>query len=201
MVAVSVPADLDGAGAPLPRPPRVHGRGRWVRRARVASGAAGLVVLALGLDLLVPRPNAVPLQVVDVASAARRATGELGFSPSVPSGLEGWTVTVATVRHSTDGIRTWHLGLLTPDGDYAGVDQADRDNPEWDNEMTSGGSPAGYLQIDGHRWERLPKVERDRVTLILREPGRVTAVSTQHGGMATVEELIRSLPGRTLAGG
>lgn len=173
------------------------------RRARLLVGwmvhVAVVLSIVVGLVLLVPRPNAVPLQVVDVAGAARAASPELGFEPSVPSGPVGWTATVAVVRHGTDDILTWHVGFVTPKGTFAGIDQATRSNYTWENALDSGGMWVGTVKINGHAWVQVEKAERGTTTLILRRPGRVTLVTAKGGGVPDAVTLIRSLPPGTLS--
>jgi hypothetical protein len=187
----SVPAP-DGAQAPVPVPER----GRSVSGVVLRTLAAALLVLGVvvGGVLLVPRPNAVPLQSVDVASAARAAAPELGFSPSVPDGPPGWTATIAVLRHGSSGIATWHVGFLTARGTYAGIEQATRSTFTWENALDSGGTKVGTVDVDGMAWDHLEKAERDTTSLILRQPGRVTLITAKGGGLADALTLIRSLP-------
>jgi hypothetical protein len=160
----------------------------------------GIVVLAVGLDLLVPRPNSVPEQNIDAATVAREASRELGFLPSVPAGLSGWTVTTATVRRSWGGMLTWHLGFVTPQGTYAGVDQTDQGSQAWVKGMSASGDEVGFVEIDGRSWEHLYQGERDITTLVLRDSGRITLITAKFGGVGDAEKLIRSLPVATFSG-
>jgi hypothetical protein len=166
---------------------------RWLARVVM------VLAMVVGLMALVPRPNAVPLQTVDVPVAARAAAPELGFEPSVPSGLTGWTATIAVVRHGTDGILTWHVGFVTSKGTFAGIDQATRSNFTWENALDSGGMWVGTVEVNGRAWDHVEKAERDTTTLILRRPGRVTLVTAKGGGVPDAVSLIRSLPPDTLS--
>lgn len=149
--------------------------------------------IVIGSLLLMPRPNATPLASLDVASAAVGARERLGFEPSVPVGLEGWTATTATVRRDSSGILTWHLSYLTPEGRYAGVDQADRSTHAWENSLDEGGVKVGTVVINGETWDRMFHEERALTSLILRHPGRVTLVTAKAGGVVDAERLIQAL--------
>ncbi|HET9658076.1 MAG TPA: DUF4245 family protein [Kineosporiaceae bacterium] len=158
----------------------------------------GLAVLVAVLTLLVPRANSVPLETIDASAAARAAAAQLGFTPAVPVGLPGWTVTIAGLRQGSDGILTWHLGLRTAAGNYAGVEQASTSSAAWVNTLSSGAGWTGFEDVAGHRWQYLVKAERSTTTLVLREPGRTTLVTAKSGGLADAERLIEALPPDTL---
>jgi hypothetical protein len=180
-------------------PARAEGPERSRQRSgsvgRVVPGALATLLLVLGGVLLVPRPNAVPLQTIDVALEASVAAPDLGFVPSVPVGLPGWTATTAVVhRRGTSGIVTWHVGFVTPQGNYAGIEQATRSTIRWENVLDAGGARAGTVDIDGAVWDHLEKAERVTTTLILRRPGRVTLITARGGGLADAITLVRSLP-------
>jgi hypothetical protein len=155
-----------------------------------------LVVLAVvvGIVLLVPRPGQIARPAVNVAGAARGAEPALGFPPSVPQGLPaGWVPTSAETRNGTDGVRTWHIGYVTPSGLYAGVEQAAKVTDQWVAVNDAGGTPVASVPIDGVVWQQLEKPERDSTTLLLRTPGRVTLVTSKGGGLAEATVLARSL--------
>lgn len=162
--------------------------------------AVATLLFVLGGILLVPRPNAVRLQAVDVSSAASVATPDLGFAPSVPTGLSGWRATTAVVRHrGSSGILTWHVGFVTQQGNYAGVEQASRSTSLWEKSLSSGGMKVGIVDVDGAIWDHLERAERVTTTLILRRPGRVTLITAKGGGLADAITLVRSLPPSTLS--
>jgi hypothetical protein len=157
-------------------------------------GTLCVVLLVTGGVLLVPRPNSTPLELVDVAAAAAAARSQLGFAPAVPVGPTGWTVTTASARHGTDGIITWHVGMMTAQGNYAGFEQAEHSTFTWENALDSGGRHIGTVNVDGVVWDHMEKVERGTTTLILRRYGKVTLVTAHGGGLPDAMALIRSLP-------
>jgi hypothetical protein len=155
-----------------------------------------VVILAIVtvIVLLVPRPNALPQAGVDPQQAARGAGSQLGFVPDVPRGLpEGWVVQAAQVRRSQDGIVTWHLGYITPEGRYAGVEQAGRSTRAWEEILDGGGQVVGSQEIAGRTWEQRYREPLSLTTLIDRRPGHVTVVTSKGGGLGDARTLASAL--------
>ena len=160
---------------------------------------AVITAIVIGIVLLVPRPNAVPINAVDVASAARVAAPRMGFSPAVPQGLPaGWTATSADVRNSADGTRTWHIGYLTSDGRYASVEQAVSPSRQWEIILDSGGTDRAPQTVAGRVWDQRYKDVRDVTALILRGSGHTTMVTSKGGGLPNALLLAGSIPATAL---
>ncbi|MDQ1287739.1 MAG: hypothetical protein QG622_1304 [Actinomycetota bacterium] len=171
-------------------------RRSWSRSARdLVLSLLVIIGMVAVIVALVPFPNSVPRQAVDVAAAARGSTGRLGFAPAVPGSLpSGWTATNVGVRRSADGITTWHIGYLTPDGHYASIEQAAEVTPRWLEIMDSGAVPVGTETVDGTTWERRYKDVRDVVALLHRGKDRTTLVTSKNGGTANAVTLARGIP-------
>jgi hypothetical protein len=155
-----------------------------------------LVVLAFVvlIVLLVPRPGQLPRPQVDVASAASGAQSQIGFRPILPAGLPGgWSPNVAEIRNSADGVSTFHIGYLTDNGLYAGVDQAASVTKAWLDANDAGGTPVGDVTIDGVTWQQLYNQEQQYTSLLLRRPRQVVLVTTKQGGVETASVLARAL--------
>ena len=160
---------------------------------------AVIMGIVIGIVLLVPRPNAVPIQAVDVASAAGVATTQMGFPPAAPQGLPpGWTPTRADVRNSGGGVRTWHIDFQTPDGHYASIEQAVAPSKQWEIILDSGGTDRAPQPVAGRTWDQRFKDVRDVTALILRGPGHTTMVTSKGGGLANAVTLARSIPASSL---
>jgi hypothetical protein len=112
----------------------------------------------------------------------------------VPTGLPaGWTPTAAESRNGTDGVKVFHIGYITDQGLYAGVDQAAAITGQWLNVNDAGGTAVGSVTIDGVSWQQIYKEERQYTSLLLQRPGQVILVTTKQGGVATASVLARAL--------
>ena len=141
---------------------------------------SALVILQV---LLVPRPTSVQRPAIDLGSAARAATAELGFAVAteVPP---GWTVRSADVRRDSGGLATWTVNYLTDTDRYVGLLQAPGWNSRWQSSLTHGGTPTGELVADGVTWQVLDKPEKEVTSLMFREPSRTTLILAKAGGAA-----------------
>ena len=164
-----------------------------VRDMALSSLVVALFVVAM--VALVPRPNARPIEGVDVSATAERVAARLGFAPAVPQGLPaGWVPTSADVRDSADGVTTWHIGYVTADGHSASIEQATRVTPQWISIMDSGGVPQPSQQVDGTTWVQHYKDVREVTALIHQGEGRTTMVTSKGGGLANAQVLARAIP-------
>jgi hypothetical protein len=147
---------------------------------------AVIVGLVLAFLLLVPRPNQIPARTLDVAAAAQRSASDLGFRPSVPSGLPaGWTARAADVQRATDQLATWHLSYTTPSGGWAGVQQTAKATKDWEARQVTNGKEQGSRQLGRHSWIIRSRPDRGIISLVLRQPPITTVVT----GTATPAEL------------
>lgn len=154
-----------------------------------------LVVLAVVAVIwaLVPRPNRVVQPGADVAGAAAAARQELGFSPLVPQELPpDWVPTEAAVRNSADGIKDFHIGYTSAQG-QAGVEQATSLTARWLQINDAGGRTVGRVVVDGVSWVQLDKAERNYTSLLLQRPNQVILVTSKNGGVAQATVLARAL--------
>ena len=160
---------------------------------------AVIAAIAVGIVLLVPRPNGVAPVEVDVVSVAAGARAELGFSPAAPTDLPpGWRVTSAGIRHSIDGVTTWHVGYLTPSGGNASIEQAVRPSAQWEIILDSGGLDRPAVTVDGRSWEQRFKDVRHVTALIRRGATHVTMVTSKNGGLDEAVILAHGVPASSL---
>ena len=186
--AGAAPAEAGAVPAPARR------RGRGTVRDMVLSMAVILALVALVL-LLLPRPNAVEQPPVDVRSAAVGAAATLPFDPVVPAGLpQGWKPTSAYSKRSTDDVLAWHVGYLTPAGEYAAVEVAAGATDAWVRAQTSAPQPTAAQRrtVAGVEWRELYREDRDRSTL-LREDGGVTTLVTGGAGFEELSALAEAV--------
>lgn len=175
-------------GAPPPR-----GRGRTP----LDMVRSMVVILALVFVVvwLLPRPNGIEQPPVDVRSAATAAASTLPFEPVVPAALpQGWKPTSAYSRRSTDDVITWHIGYLTPEGKYAGVEMAADATPKWVQAQTAAPRPtdAGSRTVGGVEWEELYRQDRNRSTL-KREADGITTLVTGGAGFDELSVLAEAV--------
>ena len=186
------PAPAGTTPGPVPQGVPRRRRGSWVDLVRTMLVVLAFVALIV---LLVPRPGQLPRPAVDVQQAATGLDSQLGFAPLVPQGLPaGWQANSAETRSSTDGVTSFHIGYLTPEGLYAGVDQAASAFPRhWLDVNNAGGDRLADVTLDGVVWQQYARTDRQYTSLLLERPGRVVLVTTKQGGLATASLLARAL--------
>ncbi len=168
-----------------PAPGRERRRGRQTVGDMVRSM---LVVLALVLVVVALRGGDGPGERVrpfDYSGALASAREQAPYEVLAPVGLPAeWTPTSA--RSGRDGDTfTWHLGFVTPAGDYAGLEQGDGDPEAFLDAVADGGRDAGTTRIDGLRWRRVEGGSPEQRVLVLEGE----AVTTLVGGGAAWAEL------------
>jgi hypothetical protein len=192
------PAAEDGTepepvAAPAPAPPPApRGRGRQTVGDMVRSL---LVVLVLVFVVVALRPgdggDGGPRRL-DYTGTLAQARDSAPYDVLAPVGLpDSWVPTSA--RTGRDGVAfTWHLGLVTPAGDYAGVEQSDGDPEGLVAEVAEGGDDAGTVTIGGARWRKVDNGDPEKHALVL-EGDAVTTVVAGGASWSELTELARSL--------
>ncbi|GAA2627918.1 DUF4245 domain-containing protein [Streptomyces axinellae] len=121
-------------------------------------------------------------------SSARRAAP---YPVAAPVGLsKDWRAT--SVRYSADGTEgaAWHLGFMTPDDEYAAVEQSergDRRSPDrFIRDVSQGAEKTAKKQrVDGEEWTRYKGPKYDALVRPAADGKSVTVVT----GTATFEQL------------
>ena len=151
------------------------------------------VVLAFVLVILwlTPRPRTDPVRVVDYTSALEQARQTAPYDVYAPYGLDpAWRATSARTERGPEGALMWHLGFVTPGGQYAAVEQSDGP-AEAAVRRFSGTAPAvGSTDVAGATWER--REDAKSRTLWRRADGSMLAV-TGTAGWPELEQLARTL--------
>ena len=145
------------------------------------------VVVALRVE-----PNSGPtVRRFDYSGALQQARTQAPFGVLAPVGLpRSWRATSGRVgADDGSGSVTWHLGLVTPSGDYAGLEQSNGNLVRVLTRVSGGASPAGSVVINGVTWRRVRGGDPEPKALVLEGPSVTTVVA----GRATWREL------RTLA--
>ena len=154
-----------------------------------------VVILAavLAWVAMVPRIREVSQPAVDVTSVARQVRQETSWEISQPQLPGGWKATNVRFAAAGGGLRTWHAGYLSPDGNYVSIDQTvvsgTADNgTAWVAAQTANGQAEGTLAAAGRTWQKLSSRDMVQRSLVLRSPLLRSPASTVAGtsGLATV---------------
>jgi Protein of unknown function (DUF4245) len=153
----------------------------------------GVVLLIVGfLVLFVPRPNTDAVRVIDYSSQLTQARSDAPYPVLAPVGLSvGWRAT--SVRYEPEETSaTWHLGFVTPQDAYAGVEQSNGPRRQFVQEMTNDGKLEGTTEIDGVIWERRLRESKLQRSLVLAD-GDVTTIVTGTANWAELRDLAAAL--------
>ncbi|MFC9331352.1 DUF4245 domain-containing protein [Kitasatospora sp. NPDC057015] len=162
-------------------------RGRQTVRDMVLSMLAIGGVVAVGYAFM-PHSEGDGVHAVEYRAAAASAKRDAPFPLLSPEGLpEKWKATSVEYRDATragnDGHHTWHLGFVTPSGQYAAVEQSDAPRADVLAANVAGGSTDGSTTVDGTSWER---VRGTKARALAVQSGTATTLVT---GTASYEEL------------
>jgi hypothetical protein len=114
-------------------------------------------------------------KAVDYEAVSRQAAGEASFPVLVPPALpDGWRATQArwdaTAQH-------WHLGLLTEDDVYVGVEQMRSATlDDLVSTYLEGGEPDGDVAVGGAPWRVYVDAGDGRTALLRTDAGVTTMV-------------------------
>jgi hypothetical protein len=113
-----------------------------------------LAVLAIvGFRAVFSEETTTPVREVDWAAQVRVAREADELAVVAPARLPlGWTATSATC--TPGGRATWHLGLLTDDGKYVGVEESTASVEDLVEEHVDADAERGQdVTIDGRTWQ------------------------------------------------
>lgn len=133
-----------------------------------------LVVLAFVAFRDINRDDpADPAQPVDYENPAAFAREEADFPVLVPSSLpSGWIAT--SVRFQNVDTQSWHLGLLTDQRRYVGLEQAPRPISAMVEQYVDENAVQGEdVTIDGQAWQTWTDAED---TALVRQDPKVTTM-------------------------
>lgn len=114
-------------------------------------------------------------ETVDYQAVSRQAAGEASYPLLVPPALPaGWQATQArwdaTAQH-------WHLGLLTEDDVYVGVEQMRSATvDDLVDTYLEGGEPDGEIAVGGAPWRVYVDAASERTALLTTSAGVTTMV-------------------------
>jgi hypothetical protein len=150
-----------------------------------------VVVAAILLVTWRPKPDAV--KPVDPAIAVTLVTMQKDFPPLIPQNLpSGWVLTSARFEPTakSGGAAVFHLGYVTPSGQYAQVEESTATSAGFLGETTDNGVVAGNREVAGQAWQTWSSDQRQ--SLVSIDATHVVAVSGT-GGIDEVTALASAL--------
>lgn len=146
-----------------------------------------LVVALWGFGQLFTNTPDKPIRSIDYVDTVRSARPAAEFELLAPSSLPtGWVATSAKFTPTT-----WHLGVVTADEEYVGLEQSKVAAKQLIGVYAKGSKAAGNVTIDGRSWDVRKSPDGD-IVFIRTESGLTTLVTGQ-APRAEVEAYVSSL--------
>ena len=130
-----------------------------------------ILAVVLAWMALVPRVSGISQPAVDVGSVAKQVRQETSWGISQPQLSAGWKATNVRFTPAGDGLRTWHAGYLSPEGNYVSIDQTQGATEGWVSAQTSDGKAEGNMAAGGRTWQKLSSRVAVQRSLVSRGPG------------------------------
>lgn len=133
-----------------------------------------------------------PARTVDFRSDLATARAAAPFDVLAPRAVPpGWRATSASWDGQGPTV-SWHLGFLTPAGDYVGLEQGNAPAADFVDAHTPAVEPGAPVTIDGAQWQALSTSDGIEHALV-RSQGAVTTLVTGTAPMAELESFAASL--------
>ncbi|MEU6745377.1 DUF4245 domain-containing protein [Spirillospora sp. NPDC046719] len=197
------PAESEGARAGGEAAAAPQGAGRPVVQVspavykRLTTGLGGFtmamgacLLLVLAIFVITPRDNKEVLRTVDYSSQLWALRSDAPYTPYAPEGLPpSWRPTSSRLNGLDSGGKqpvAWHLGFVTPKGEYAALEQSNEKPEAYVPRMTNSSKPIGTMQVAGESWAKYHRNDKKANSLARPGPGGMSIVVT---GTASYEEL------------
>lgn len=171
-------------------------RGHW-SWADIVRSMAVLVIPALLLAgfAALKRGDQDPVREVSYDQELAGARQQAPYPVLAPVGLGGgWQATSVRLTGVGEGRSWWHMGWLSPQDIYVGLEQSDDDRSDLLDELFEGTKPDGSAQISGTSWDRLQETGDDEPDqAIVRTVDGVTTVVLGSGGYGQLEAFAATL--------
>ena len=129
-----------------------------------------------------------PARPVDYRAALTAARADAPYAVLGPVELPaGWRAT--SVRYEPGEGSAWHLGVLTDEDEYVGLEQATGPPGELLDQVAPETAPAGTVEIDGDTW-RLRRSDDGTETTLVREETGATTVVTGTPELSVLEDFV-----------
>jgi hypothetical protein len=130
-----------------------------------------ILAAVLAWVALVPRVSQISQPAVDVGSVASQVRQETSWAISQPRLPAGWKATSVRFTPAGDGLRTWHVGYLSPEGNYVSIDQTQSATDGWVSAQTSDGKAEGTIVLAGKTWQKVSSRVTIQRSLVSRGSG------------------------------
>lgn len=173
------------------RAERSRKRGRQTVRDMVLSM---LVVTGAVALLFLPwnHRNVDPVKVVDPAATVATARASVSWPVLTPHLPATWRCTSARIDAAGDAQPIVHLGYLTPDTRYVGIEESATKETSFVHDAVVGGQPAGTSTINGVTWTRYESADGVQKSLVQRANAATYVVNSQ-ADWPELETFARSL--------
>ena len=132
-----------------------------------------------------------PVKALDFSQSAEFAREQARFPLLAPARLpEGWIAT--SVRFDEGRRQSWHLGMLTDEEKYVGLEQEKESVDAMVEEHVDEQAERGDdVEIDGETWQTF--TDEDDDLALVRETDDVTTLLVGRVSQETLEELLATL--------
>lgn len=145
---------------------------------------AALMGVVAAMALLQSRDTNSTVSAYDYSADLAAAREQAPFDVLAPSSLpHGWKVTSAEWT-GAGPVKAWHLGALTDDDAYVGLEQSNALAQEFVAENTKADEPGAPVEIDGQSWQTLTAGSETALVLVTDE------LTTLVTGTASLDQLV-----------
>lgn len=153
---------------------------------------ACFVVVAF-LMIVTWRPNEEKVRAVEYTAQledARKAAPWVRGPEPMPT---GWVATSVEFRAPQQEPMTWHLGVVTNEKKYVGLEQSNVTTPKFQSDKLGRTTDDGTATVDGVTWQRKVLLDRkDENALVITGSG-VTTIVTGNAGYPALEAFASTL--------
>jgi len=151
-------AELGRAETPQETADRLAENSRKYRSHKTVNNLVLSLLVTVGavlvLVLLVPRNDNPIRRDIDFAAIAAQLQPIVDQTLASPTLPDGWTANRAEWQAGTnDQVPSWYIGLLTPDNQYIGFNQAFDANPTWLAQKLPDAPVVDTVTIAGVTWD------------------------------------------------
>jgi Protein of unknown function (DUF4245) len=155
----------------------------------------GLIVAIWALSRFQHRDLPDPARPVNYTAQLAVARQSAPFDVLAPASTPpGWRATSVSWDGQPPDL-TWHLGFLTAQDQYVGLEQGSAPSAAFVAASTSATEPGQPVKIGGQRWQTLSSTDSSVHALVRRTPG-VTTVVTGTAAESQLESFAGSLESR-----